>query len=169
MYIITVILGICTMYNAVTAAGAAAPEMTVTELAKNIVDIGITPVLLLAFVVYFIRKSRDDDRRVNAAYEEAQKKIAETNDVISQRERQLTEENARMVELIRTEAERRESLIRKESEKRESILMGNMERMVQSMEEITRSMRNIDQSFAKINERLEKIEGKVNEGLCQNK
>lgn len=159
-------IGLNTIGNMATAVATASSEMTEIEMIRTIVDIGITPVLLIVFIFYFLSKSRSDDERVKQAYDEAAKKIAETNEVIAQREKQLTEESARREEMIRQEAENRETLIRKENEKRESILMGNMERMVQSMETITQSMRNIDQSLAKVNERLEKIEGKVNDRHC---
>ena len=152
---------ISTIINATSAAAAASADLSFVEGVKTVVDIGITPVLLIVFILYFLNKSKNDDTRVVKAQEDAQKAITETNEVIARREQQLLEESLRREELIRQEAEKREALIRKESEKRESILMGNMERMVQSMETITQSMRNIDQSLAKVQERLEKIEGKA--------
>lgn len=165
MYMMLGAIAIDTAANAVLAVASTGADLTTTDLIKNIVDVGITPVLLVVFILYFISKSKNDDARVAAAYAESQKKISETNNIIAQREKQLQEESTRREELIRQEAEKRETLIRKESEKRESILMGNMERMVQSMDDITRTMKTIDQSFAKVNERLEKIEGKINEGF----
>ena len=169
MYVMIGAIGIDVGAKAVMAAAAVGQEYTYPEVIKNIIDIGVTPVLLVIFIWYFIQKSKNDDARVAAAYEDSAKKIKETNDIISQRERQLTEESARREELIRQESEKREAIIRKESEKRESILMGNMERMVQSMDEITRTMRNIDQSFAKVNERMEKIEDRINERFNDDK
>jgi len=159
------VIGINTMANAAAAVGTVSTDMGGVEMVRTIVDIGITPVLLLVFIYYFLSKAKSDDERVKQAYDDAQKKMEQTNELIAQREKQLMDESCRREELIRQEAESRETLIRKESEKRESILMGNMERMVQSMETITRSMSNIDQSLAKVNERLEKIEGRVN-GYC---
>lgn len=164
MYMIIGAVVIDVAVSAASAVASVGQELTMSELVGNIVDIGITPALLIVFILYFISKSKNDDARVAAAYAESQKKISETNEIISQRERQLTEENARREELIRQEAEKREALIRKESEKREAILMGNMERMVQSMDNITKTMQNIDQSFQSVNARLEKIEDKINEG-----
>lgn len=169
MYIMLSVIAADTAVNAAGAVAAAGTEMTAAELIKNIVDVGITPVLLIVFILYFIQKSKNDDARVAAAYEESQKKISETNDIIAQRERQLLDESARREELIRQEAEKREALIRKESEKRESILMTNMERMVRSMDDITKTMKTIDQSFDKVQKRLEKIEDTINEGFDKNK
>lgn len=188
MYIWTGMATGTTIYRAIRAAAAAVSlgdEMTFSEIMKNVVDIGITPVLLIIFIIYFICKSRNDDSRVNKA-----------NELLLQREQQLADEAAKREKLIRQESEkqlqlimeerarreqqltsdgqRREEIIRRESEKRESILMGNMERMIQNMDQITLTMRGIDQSMAKINERLEKIEertgavsgGKYYENQC---
>lgn len=49
--------------------------LTIAEVLKNIVDIGITPVLLVIFIVFFIRRANDDDARVKQAYSDAQKKL----------------------------------------------------------------------------------------------
>ena len=169
MGLILTALCLNTATNAGSAIAAASTELSFAEAIKTAVDIGITPALLIVFILYFLNKSKTDDARVIKAHEDAQQAIAETNEVIAKREQQLLEESLRREELIRQEAEKREALIRKESEKRESILMGNMERMIQSMETITQSMHNIDQSLAKVHERLEKIEGQANDRYYDNK
>ena len=51
--------------------------LTVTEVVKNVVDIGITPVLLIVFIVFFIHRAKDDDTRVKKSNSEAQKAIRE--------------------------------------------------------------------------------------------
>lgn len=175
MYIVVSLITGTTLYKAVMAATSAVTmgeEMTFSEVMKNVVDIGVTPVLLLIFICYFLSKSKSDDARV-----------AKSNEALLEWERKMNEEAAKREKLIRQEAEkqlqlltedrarreqqliedcnRREDLSRKESEKRESILMGNMERMIQNMDRITETMRNIDLSMAKVNERLEKIEERM--------
>lgn len=178
MYIgVSVITG-TTLYRAAMAAASVSlgEEMTFGEIMRSVVDIGITPVLLVVFIIYFIYKSKNDVR-VNKA-----------NEMLLQREQQLADEAAKREKLIRQESEkqlqlimeerarreqqlledgnRREEMIRRESEKRESILMGNMERMIQNMDRITETMRNIDLSMTKTNERMEKIEEIIKERVC---
>ena len=122
--------------------------LTVTEVVKNVVDIGITPVLLIEFIVFFIHRAKDDDTRVKKSNSEAQKAIREREDM-------LLAESARREELIRQEAEKRENLIRKEAEKRESILMANQDRMLNSLDKITDSIAKIEQSLTKMETRHE--------------
>ena len=122
--------------------------LTVTEVVKNVVDIGITPVLLIVFIVFFIHRAKDDDTRVKKSNSEAQKAIREREDM-------LLAESARREELIRQEAEKRENLIRKEAEKRESILMANQDRMLNSLDKITDSIAKIEQSLTKMETRHE--------------
>ena len=179
MYIWVSIVTGTTLYRAARAAASVSlgDEMTFGEIMRNIVDIGITPVLLVVFIIYFIWKSKNDDTRVN-----------KVNEMLLQREQQLADEAAKREKLIRQESEkqlqlimeerarreqqliedgvRREEMIRRESEKRESILMGNMERMIQNMDRITETMRNIDLSMAKTNERMEQIEELIKERGC---
>lgn len=131
------------------------------ETLKEIIDIGITPVLLIVFVCYFINKSKGDDKRVNAAYKEAQEKIEEMAASARKHEDMVTAENARREEMLRSEAEKRESMLRKEAEKRESMLMLNMEKITSSMDSITRTLDRMESSFSALDSRLEKIEYKI--------
>ena len=52
--------------------------MDTIDVIKQIIDVGITPVLLLVFVFYFINKSKTDDKRVEDANQNASSKIDET-------------------------------------------------------------------------------------------
>ena len=113
--------------------------LTIAEVLKNIVDIGITPVLLVIFIVFFIRRANDDDARVKQAYSDAQKKIEDCNREVKERENTLMAEN----------------VIRKEAEKRESILMANQDRMLNSMDAITQSLSKIEISLNKMESRHE--------------
>ncbi len=128
--------------------------ITVVELLKNVVDVGITPVLLVVFIAFFIQRTKDDDTRVKKSNLEAQKAIREREDM-------LMAESAKREELIRQEAEKRENLIRKEAEKRESILMANQDRMLNSLDKITDSVAKIEQSLSRMESRHEQDIGQL--------
>ncbi|NBK93037.1 hypothetical protein D5278_13790 [bacterium 1XD21-13] len=134
--------------------------MTMVELLKNVVDVGITPVLLVVFIVFFIQRTKDDDTRVKKSNSEAQKAIRDREDM-------LMAESAKREELIRQEAEKRENLIRKEAEKRESILMANQDRMLNSLDKITDSIAKIEQSLSRMESRHEQDIGQL-KGQVQN-
>ena len=55
---------------ALNMTGVSMMDAGTLETLKQVIDVGITPVLLLVFVYYFINKSKGDDKRVNAAYRE---------------------------------------------------------------------------------------------------
>lgn len=145
-----------------------------TEIAKLVIALGVTATLLILFVMHFLRKDKDSDKKVTAAYEDcrrqieatyrdAQEKIEAANRTIREREDMLIAQNAQREELLRQEAQRREELLRKESEKRESILMLNMDRISERMENMTKSLDVIKNGFAGVDRRLDKIEKKVGE------
>lgn len=129
--------------------------LTMTEIISYVVDVGLTPVLLILFIVFFIRRASDDDARVKQAYADAQDKIERCNSEVRDRENMLLAESAKREEILRHEAEKRENLIRKEAEKRESILMNNQERMMDSMDRISSSMTKIEKSLSNIESRHE--------------
>ncbi len=130
-------------------------EFTFAEITKFVVDVGITPALLITFIVFFLRRASDDDTRVKNAYTEAQQKIEDCNREVKERENVLMAESAKREEILRQEAERRENLIRKEAEKRESILMANQDRMLNSMDKITESLSKIELSLNNMEARHE--------------
>lgn len=158
-------------------------QMTVAEAVKMVADIGMTAALLILFVVHFLRKDKDSDKKVaqaheesqqkvTAAYEECQQKIAETyrdaqekieaaNRTIREREDMLIRTSAEREEMLRQESRKREEMLRQESEKRESILILNMDRIAENMKEITQSLNTIREGFSSMDKRLERIEGKV--------
>ncbi|MCM1304586.1 MAG: hypothetical protein NC305_13390 [Lachnospiraceae bacterium] len=156
----------------VLATVGAVEEIAFSETVKGVIDLGVAVMLVLIFVFYFIHKALSDDKRVNRAYDEAQKKIADCDRQIRERENYLLSESAKREEIIRQESEKRENLIRKEAEKRESILMANQDRMVDSMREITVSLSKIEMSLNKMESRhetdirqikaqMETMEGKI--------
>lgn len=128
---------------------------TVAEVISYVVDVGLTPVLLILFIIFFIRRASDDDVRVKQAYADAQSKIEHCNQEVRERENMLLAESAKREEILRHEAEKRENLIRKEAEKRESILMNNQERMMNTMDQISRSMQKMENSLGKMESRHE--------------
>lgn len=147
-------------------------NLAFSESSKWVAELGVSIVLLLIFVFYFIRKSISDDKRVNKAYDDAQEKIAACDREIRERENYLLSESAKREEIIRQESEKRENLIRREAEKRESILMANQDKMVDSMREITASLSKIETSLTKMESRhetdimqikakMETMEGKI--------
>lgn len=139
--------------------------MDTIDIIKQIIDVGITPVLLLVFVFYFINKSKTDDKRVEDANQNASSKIDETLKASREHEEVMLAESAKREEMLRQEAERRENMLRKESEKRESILMLNMEKITDSMTSMTKTMDRMESAFSGIEKRLENIEYKIEEGV----
>ncbi len=139
--------------------------MDTIDVIKQIIDVGITPVLLLVFVFYFINKSKTDDKRVEDANQNASSKIDETLKASREHEEVMLAESAKREEMLRQEAERRENMLRKESEKRESILMLNMEKITDSMTSMTKTMDRMESAFSGIEKRLENIEYKIEEGV----
>lgn len=139
-------------------------QMFPSEWAADIADKGITAILLIIFVGYFIRRSRNDDNKVKEAYETSQKNMEEQNKAVREREDYLLAENAKREEIIRTEAERREKLIRMEAEKRESILMASQDRMLDTLDNIAASLNNVERSVARQDQRLDAIEQEIRNG-----
>lgn len=157
---VTAITMLSTVLN---MTGGNVMEAGTLETLKQVIDVGITPVLLLVFVYYFINKSRGDDRRVNEAFQEAQTRIEEMAAGAREHEDAMAAENAKREEMLRSEAEKRETMLRKEAEKRESMLMLNLEKITVSMDSITRTLDRMENSFSGIESRLEKIEYKIGE------
>lgn len=125
---------------------------------------GFIAILLIMFVVYFIKRSRNDDNRVKEAYETSQKNMEEQNKAVREREDYLLAESAKREEIIRTEAERREKLIRAEAEKRESILMASQDRMLETLDNIAASLNQVERSMTKLDQRMDAMERKLGNG-----
>lgn len=128
---------------------------------------GIIAILLIIFVGYFLRRSRNDDERVKQAYETSQKNMEEQNRAVREREDYLLAESAKREEIIRTEAERREKLIRNEAEKRESILMASQDRMLETLDSIATSLNKMERSMAGLDQRLDAMERKIGNGSAK--
>ena len=125
---------------------------------------GYIAILLIIFVGYFIRRSKNDDDRVKEAYETSQKNMEEQNKAVREREDYLLAESAKREEIIRTEAERREKLIRSEAEKRESILMASQDRMLETLDNIAASLNQVERSMTKLDQRMDAMERKIGNG-----
>lgn len=141
------------------------------ETIRFITEVGITPVLLILYVRFFISRSKDDDNKVKEAYKTAQDNMERNNEAFREREDYLMAESAKREELIRQEAERREKLIRQEAEKRESILMASQDRMLETLDNIAGSLNRmegaltkLEVSFSKSEARLDVIERKLGDG-----
>ncbi len=145
--------------------------MSIAETIKFITEVGITPVLLVLFVWFFISRSKDDDNKVKEAYKTAQENMENNNRAVRDREDYLMAESAKREEIIRQEAERREKLIRQEAEKRESILMASQDRMLGTLDNIATSLNKmegaltkLEVSFSKTEARMDVIERKLGNG-----
>ena len=125
---------------ALNMTGVSMMDAGTLETLKQVIDVGITPVLLLVFVYYFINKSKGDDKRVNAAYRETQEKIEKMTSSARMHEDAMAAENARREEML------------------------NMEKITVSMDSITRTLDRMENSFSGIESRLEKIEYKIGDG-----
>lgn len=120
-------------------------------------NIGITAVLLLIFVFFFIWKCRDDAKKQDAERQEYQENMEKMNERLSERENMLIAQSEKREEMLKADADRREKLLCEESAKRESILMVNMERIADSMDNITKTL-------GKMEGRLDRIEQKMERG-----
>lgn len=87
----------------------ASTQMMPSSWINTVAEKGFIAVLLIIFVGYFIRRSRNDDNRVKEAYATSQKNMEEQNRVVREREDYLLAESAKREEIIRTEAESREA------------------------------------------------------------
>lgn len=150
------------MYGILASAQTLPPSWIDTAAEK-----GIIAILLIIFVGYFLKRSRNDDDRVKEAYETSQKNMEEQNRAVREREDYLLAESAKREEIIRTEAERREKLIRAEAEKRESILMASQDRMLETLDNIAASLNKMERSMAGLDQRLDAMERKIRNGSAK--
>lgn len=153
--------------------------MDYAALLSGAAEYGVTLVLLLLFVWYFLKrdkeretglveekvKLRDEFRKQKEDIDrelESHKKSARDKEAL------LLSENAKREELIRRESEKREQIIREEAIRREEALMNQLDKMNGIMKEISASMDGINQSMDRMNRnldrlsrRMDEIEGKV--------
>lgn len=148
--------------------------MGMAETIKFIMEVGITPALLVLFVWFFISRSKDDDNKVKDAYRTAQENMERNNEAVRNREDYLLAESAKREEIIRQEAERREKLIRQEAEKRESILMAGQDRMLNTLDNIAASLNKMEGSMARLESvslkseaRLDAVEREMRNGCSE--
>ncbi len=142
----------------------ASTQMMPSSWIDTAAEKGFIAILLIIFVGYFIKRSRNDDNRVKEAYAASQKNMEEQNRVVREREDYLLAESAKREEIIRTEAERREKLIRAEAEKRESILMASQDRMLETLDNIASSLNKMERSMTKLDQRMDAMERKIGDG-----
>lgn len=132
--------------------------MEIAEIVRLIIDIGITPVLLLLFVRYFLSQDEKRAAQVQEEYRKAQERIEDAEKDARERESLLLAEAQRREDLIRTDALEREKLIRRENEKREGVLLTSLERVTSTMDKISTSMQDIQGTIARMDERLDRLE-----------
>ena len=64
------------------------------ETIKFITEVGITPVLLILFVWFFISRSKDDDNKVKEAYKTAQENMERNNEAQKEKRSSGRRQNA---------------------------------------------------------------------------
>lgn len=133
-------------------------DTSMAEIIKFIIDLGITPVLLIVFVRYFIRQDEKREQSVKEEWEKSQDRIETIEKASKDREAILLAAAQQREEIIQAEASKRENIIRKEAEKREGILMTNLERITDTMGDISKSMQEIQVTIGKIDDRIERLE-----------
>jgi len=102
--------------------------MDIPTILTTIMEIGITPALLIVFVKYFL----DINKQQSLAFREQAKS--------------LFSESLRREELIKEEASKREAILRQESAKRESCLLLNIEKLGSTFEKIAGAMDTMNKS-----------------------
>lgn len=117
---------------------------------KAILEIGVTPALLLAFILYFFDRDRRRDKQLD-----------DMNASFKERENLMIAESARREEIMRTEAEKREKIMRQEAEKRECTLMRTIEGFSRTMEKISDAMGEMKNAFTQMECKIESIESKI--------
>lgn len=133
-------------------------EMSFTEIIKNVVDIGIEPVLLIVFIWYFIQRDKSRDKLMETERKNAQIQIENANKLANEREDMLILNNVKREEMIRDEAAKREKIVRQEAEKRENALIYNMGEMSKSISKISDTMTDINKSMNGMQLNMEKMQ-----------
>ena len=139
--------------------------MEYTALLGKIIEIGITPALLIVFVLYFLkregrREEQQEDQLVKRD-ERWQKELETSNASFKELVNVLLAEGTRREEIMRSEAEKREKIMRQEAEKREAALMRTVDGFSQSTEKICETMDEMKKAFIQMEVRLKNIENKT--------
>lgn len=146
----------------ITAVGMA--DVTLAQIFEFVIANGITPVLLILFVWYFINRDKTRDAQMNKLVEDNKRESAKREQESREREEALMNDCIRREELLKTEADKREKLLKAEAEKRESHLMMNMEKMTASMEKTVSTLQEMSNSISVVQEKLTRIENKMEWG-----
>lgn len=136
-------------------------DITLAEVLSFVVSNGITPVLLVLFVWYFINRDKTRDAQLNKQIEDSKQEAASRAEEARKREDALMADCIRREELLKAEADKREKLIKEEAEKRENHLMINMDKMAASMEKTSKAMQEINMSINSMQENITRIESKI--------
>lgn len=139
-------------------------DVTLAEILSFVVSNGITPVLLVLFVWYFINRDKTRDTQLNKQIEDSKQEAASRAEEARKREDTLMADCIRREELLKAESEKREKLIKEEAEKRENHLMINMDKMAASMEKTSKAMQEINMSINSMQENIMRIESKIGGG-----
>lgn len=139
-------------------------DLTLAQVFEAVISNGITPVLLILFVWYFINRDKTRDEQLNKQIEDSKQEAAKRADESRKREDTLMADCMRREELLKQESEKREKLLKQESEKRENHLMINLDKMSASMEKTAKAMQDINLSLNLMQEKITRIENNMEIG-----
>ena len=127
--------------------------MDFAALVSAIIELGITPTLLLVFIlIYFKREKRQDKQ-----YDELRAHFKERVD-------SLLAEGVRREDIMRTEFAKREQTMRNESSRREEMFARSIDNLDSTMVKISKCMDDMNKAFFQMDFRLQNIEGKITKG-----
>ncbi|MBQ8982694.1 MAG: hypothetical protein IJ079_03820 [Lachnospiraceae bacterium] len=139
-------------------------DVTLAEVFSFVLSNGLTPVLLVLFVWYFLNRDKTRDEQMKQQMETSRQETDQRIEENNKRTDMIMAECAKREELIRTEADKREKMIKEEAAKRENHLMINMDKIVESMEKTSKAMQEINMNMQLMQEDITRIESKINIG-----
>ena len=114
---------------------------------SKVIEIGITPTLLLTFVLYFLKRDNRHDKQLDDLKQNFKEQITT-----------LLAEGVRREEIMRTEAEKREAIMRGESERRDVMFSKSIDSLDTTMEKMSDCMDDMKKAFLQMDFRLQNIE-----------
>lgn len=131
--------------------------MEISTLISAILELGLTPALLILFVFYFLKRDKHRDEQLEATNKSRDDKLDAIRQSFREREQFLVAEGVRREEAMRSESVNREQLIRQEAEKRENALMriidshnNNMEKVCGTLDEVKNTLMQMEFRFKSI-------------------
>ena len=126
--------------------------MDITGLISMIVEMGLTPGLLVIFIIFFFKQ----DKRRDEQYDKIRENFKSQMDGI-------LAESIRREEKMRIESEKREQIMRQESERREVMITRSIDGLNNTMAKMSDCMSDMKEAFIQMDMRLQNVESKVTE------